>query len=68
MSQGRTWNHHLLFAALVCVACNNISTKTPVEESDDIVVKDLDGDGYEAGEDCDDSNAAIRVCHRFNGL
>ena len=56
MWQGRTWNH-----VMVCAACNHVSVKTPVEESDDIVVKDLDGNRYEGAEDCYDSDASIHV-------
>ena len=28
--------------------------KAPIEEEDDIIIKDLDGDGYEGENDCDD--------------
>ena len=43
MSQGKTCNPVMVSVLIVCAACNNVSTKTPVEESDDIVVKDSDG-------------------------
>ena len=44
------------------VGCeSNVSTKPPVDESDDIIIQDLDGDGYEGDNDCDDNNASINI-------
>ena len=46
----------------VLMACeSNVTTKAPVEDSDDIIIQDLDGDGYEGDEDCDDSDASINI-------
>ena len=49
-----------LCSILCLIACeSNVTTKDTVDESDDIIVQDLDGDGYEGDSDCDDSNPAI---------
>jgi hypothetical protein len=51
-----------ILLSLGIMACeSNVTLKEPVEESDDIVVQDLDGDGYEGDEDCDDSDASINI-------
>ena len=51
-----------ILLSLGIMACeSNVTPKEPVEESDDIVVQDLDGDGYEGDEDCDDSDASINI-------
>ena len=51
----------ILLAATLVACESNVSTKPPVDESDDIIVRDLDGDGYEGDNDCDDNNASINI-------
>ena len=54
------YTYPIIFLSLL--ACeSNVSTKTPIEEEDDIIIKDLDGDGYEGENDCDDNNASINI-------
>ena len=51
-----------MLAVFGVIACENtVTLKEPIEESDDIVIQDLDGDGYEGDEDCDDSDASINI-------
>ena len=44
------------FTILSIVGCTDDGSKEPPVDSDNVVVLDLDGDGYESESDYDDSN------------
>ena len=48
-----------LVPILIGLACRNETKSTIAEPEDAIVVTDMDGDGFEASEDCDDSNDTV---------